>query len=220
MRRIMTVFSALALLLYFGCSNGGGEGGPLLASHNSVYAVNALSTDENISLYVGDEVPETVASYAKEPVIVEKATGIDNIVYYLVAGDTPYGRTLLEKNRTYFYAATDCNISTDTVYALAHKVETDTQINIVNTSSSAFSQSDINISVDGTQINGPSTDSCMITPVAVQSVKDQNITVSFPGGEIVSKLLPSDVSVDIVIYHTPPQEAGIILLPRLTPDAL
>ena len=55
------------------------------------------------------------------------------------------------------------------------------------------------------------------------STQDQNISVSFAGGSFsVWKTVPSDVntSVTIVIYGTPPvQEAAIILLPRLTPDA-
>ena len=219
MRQVTMFFSALALWVLTGCSDTDGLGGTsLLCSYNSVYAVNALSSDENITLYVGDEAPETVTPYAKEAVVVEKATGIDNIVNYRVSGVAAYGDILLEKNRTYFYAATDCNILTGA--ALDHKVESDTQITVVNTSDNALSSEDLNISIDGTQVNNEEIAACAVSPLAEQSVKDQNITVSFSGGEVVTRILPEAASVDIVIYRTPPQEAAIIMLPRLTPDAL
>jgi len=221
MRRIVIGFLALVVSIYFGCSDTDGLGDKfLLLSYNSVYAVNALSTDENITLHVGQELPETVTPYSQEPVVVEEAIGIGNIVYYLVTGGSAYGETPLEKNRTYFYAATDCSVPTATVYALAHRVETDTQITIVNTSSGPLLAADLNISVDGVQVNGSDIGACGVNAVALPSAKDQNITVSFSAGGTVSKRLPADISVDIVIYPTPPQEAAIILLPRLTPDAL
>ncbi|MGB6020043.1 MAG: hypothetical protein WBF77_10685 [Sulfurimonadaceae bacterium] len=219
MRRMMISFTAVILLVIVGCS---GSDGTLLVAYNSVYGINALSTDENISLYVGDEVISPVTPYDQNASIIVKAVGSNNIASYTVTGGSELGQTSLQNSRTYFYAATDCNISNVTIEALYHQVGTDTQINIVNTSSDAFTKDDINISVNGVQVNpGSSTTGCAITAVSTLSAKDQNISVSFAGGLFdVWKILPSDVSADIVIYGTPPQEAAIIPLPRLTSDAL
>ena len=222
MRRMMIGFIVIGLLLLIGCSSGGG--GTLSVAYNSVYGVNALNTDENISLYVGDEMIETVLPYDQNASIIEKAVGSDNIVYYSVGDTGDYGYETLQNSRTYFYAATDCNDSNDEVVDhLFHLVETDTQINIVNTSSNSFSTTDINISVDGVQVNGDVTAKCIVSPVTLSSAQDQNISVIFSGESFsVWKVLPSDtnVSVDIVIYQTPAQTAAIIPLPRLTSDAL
>ena len=224
MRRMMIGFTAIVLLVIIGCSGGGGgDGGPKVAAYNTVYGVNALSTDDNISLYVGDEVVETVTRYDQNASIIEKAVGSDNLAFYSKTNGSPYfGETSLQNSRTYFYAATDCNISNVTIEALYHQVETDTQINIVNTSSEILLEEDVNITVDGVQVNSADTEACAVTAVAELSAIDQNITVSFSDGESISRILPSDAntSVDVVIYSTLLQKAAIIPLPRLTPDAL
>ncbi len=223
MRRMMISFTAIVLLVIIGCSSdGSGGGGPKTAAYNSVYGVNALSTDENISLHVGDEVIEPVTPYDQNASIIEKAIGSNNIAYYTVTGGNDLGHTSLQSSRTYFYAATNCNDSSGRVEKLFHLVENDTQINIVNTSSEILLKVDVNITVDGVQVNSADTEACAVTAVAESSAIDQNITVSFSGGESISRILPSDAntSVDVIIYGTPPQEAAIIPLPRLTPDAL
>lgn len=219
MKQIIISITAFALLFIVGCSGGGGS--VWYTSYNSVYGVNALNTDENISLHVGDEVIDTVIRYDQNASIVEKAVGSNNHAYYSVGVTGDYGDTVLQINRTYFYAATDCNDSSGLEQrALYHMVETDTQFNIVNTSSDTFTSGDINISVDGVQINNTDTNACAVTAVGTSSAKDQNISVGFTSGFSVWKILPSDVSVDVVIYGTPSTEAAIIPLARLTPDAL
>ncbi|MEN8146844.1 MAG: hypothetical protein ABFR02_04420 [Campylobacterota bacterium] len=224
MRRIMMGFIAASLLLLLGCSSGGGSESLKTAAYNSVYGVNALSAGENISLYTGDQVIETVLPYDQNASIIEKAVGSDLVAAYKVTGGSEVGHTVLQSGKTYFYAATDCtDIGAVTQYALAHTVETDTQINIVNTSSDPFSTTDINISVDGVQVNNVDITECTVSPVALPSAQDQNISVRFSGGSFsVWKVLPPDanVSVDIVIYPTLSQTAAIIPLPRLTLDAL
>ena len=220
MRRMMIGFIATVVLVLVGCSSGGGS--TLAVAYNSVYGVNALSTNENISLYAGDQVIETVLPYDENASIIEKAVGSDITAYYMVTGGDTFGQTVLQSGMTYFYAATDCDDGAVTQYALAHTVETDTQINIVNTSSDVLLTADINISVNGVQVNVDDTVACSITAVDTLSEQDQNITVIFSGGETVSRVLSSDTntSVDIIIYQTPAQTAAIIPLPRLTLDAL
>lgn len=220
MKRIMFSLSVIVLLVIVGCSGGGG-GGSLLVAYNTVYGVNALSTDENISLYVGDEMIETVVRYDENASIIEKAVGSDNIAFYTASGGE-YGHTSLQNSRTYFYAATDCNDSLNiTQDTLTHIVETDIQINIVNTSSDIILPTDVNISIDGVKINTSDIDQCAITAVDESSTVDQNITVVFSGGGSINSVLPSDAttSVDIIIYNAPLQKAAIISLPRLTSDA-
>ena len=220
MQRRIVALTTIVLLGIIGCSSGGSSGG-ISEAYNAVYGVNAFSADENISLYVGDEVIETVMPYDQNASIVEKAVGSDNVVYYSVGTTGDYGYETLQNSRTYFYAATDCNDSIGKVDHLFHLVETDTQINIVNTSSDGFAAGDINISVDGVQVIIPDDIGvCGKTPVVMTSAKDQNISVSFLSGFTVSKVLPSDSSVNVVIYGNPPIEAAIIPLPRLTSDAL
>ncbi len=219
MKKSMISISTLIILLMSGCS-GGGVDTSLYAVYNSVYGVNALSTDENISLHVGDEVIETVIPYDQNASVIEKAVGSDNHAYYSVGVSGDYGDTVLQNSRTYFYAATDCNDTVGLQDHLYHMVETDTQLNIVNTSSAIFTDSDINISVDGVQMNGANTNACAVTSVITPTAIDQNISVRFGGVLSVWKVLPSDVSVDVVIYGTPPTEAAIISLPRLTPDSI
>ncbi|MDA3946798.1 MAG: hypothetical protein PF439_08985 [Helicobacteraceae bacterium] len=219
MKRMTIGLMAVVLLALLGCSGGGNS--TLLVAYNTVYGINALSTDENISLYVGNEVIAPVPPYDQNASVIVKAVGSNNIASYTVTGGNELGQTSLQNSKTYFYAATDCNVSNATIEALYHQVATDTQINIVNTSSKAFLTDDINISVDGVQVNPGSTTECVITAVSMLSAKDQNISVSFAGGSFaVWKILPSDISADIVIYGTPPIEAAIIPLPRLTSDAL
>lgn len=221
MRQVMIALTTVAVLVIVGCS-GGGASGPLLVVYSSVYGVNALSTDQNITLHVGAETIETVLPYEQNASVIEKAVGSDNLAYYNVGTSVDYGITLLENSRTYFYAATDCNDSLGVEQrALSHIVADDMQIMIVNTSSDPVLTTDINISVDGVQVNPGDTKECDVTSVATPSAKDQNISVIFSGGSpAVWKVLPADVSADIVVYGTPPQEAAIIPLPRLTTDAL
>ncbi len=222
MQRIIIALITIVLLVVLGCSGGGGGGGSFTAAYNTVYGVNALSTDENISLHVGDEIIATVVPYDQNTSIIEKAVGSDNVAFYTVTGGNELGHTSLQNSRTYFYAATDCNVSNVIIETLYHLVETDTQINIVNTSSEILREDDVNITVDGDQVNSVETGACAVTAVAKQSATDQNITVSFSGGESISVVLPSDAnaSVDVVIYSTSLQKAAILPLPRLSPDAL
>ena len=77
----------------------------------------------------------------------------------------------------------------------------------------------INISIDGTQINGDIIE-CAITSMLESSAKDQNISVSLGGSLVVWQILPADVSADIIIYDILSPNAAIITLPRLTSDAL
>ena len=222
MQRIMIAFTTVVLLVMIGCSSGGSSG-PLLVAYNTVYGVNAFSADENISLHVGDEVIETVVPYDQNASIIEKAVGSDNDAFYTTVSTGALGLTPLQHSRTYFYAATDCTDKDATQkYKLEHIVETDMQIKITNTSSDTVLENDINISISGMQINAD-IPACAITAMPDTSTQDQNISVSFADGSFsVWKTAPSDVntSVTIVVYGTPPQEAAIILLPRLTSDAL
>ena len=222
MRRMMIGFIAIVGLLLIGCSSGGGGESLKTVAYNSVYGVNALSPEENISLNVGAEVIETVLPYDQNASIIEKAVGSDISANYTVTGGDAYGQTLLQSSKTYFYAATNCTDGAVTQYVLAHTVETDTQINIVNTSSDILPTADVNISVNGVQVNVVDTAACGITAVDTLSEQDQNISVPFLGSETTSRLRPSDTntSVDIIIYQIPAQTAAIIPLPRLTLDAL
>ena len=221
MQRIMIAFTTVVLLVMIGCSSSSNSGG-ISVAYNAVYGVNAFSADENISLYVGDEVIETVLPYDQNASIIEKAVGNENVVFYTTVSSGALGHTPLQLSRTYFYAATDCTDKDATQkYELVHMVETDMQIKIANTSSDLVLRDDINISIGGTRIN-EDIPACVITPMLDASTQDQNISVSIDGSFSVWKIAPSDVntSVTIVIYGTAPQEAAIILLPRLTSDAL
>ena len=218
MRRTMIGFIAIVLLLLVGC--GGSGGGTLAVAYNSVYGVNALSTDENISLYVGDEVISPVMPYDENASIIAKAVGGNNIASYTVTGGSELGQTSLQNSRTYFYAATDCNVNTDA--ALYHMVENDTQINIVNTASIAISASDVNITLQSGGVGiyvDSATDACSIRVLPVNSLQGDTITVSFAGTSY-SYQISAQASIDIVIYDIAAENAAIIPLPRLTPDAL
>lgn len=218
MKQIIISISVFVVVFIVGC--GGSGSSTWYADYNSVYGVNALSTDENISLQVGEETIPTIQPYGQNASIVEKALGSNNTAFYTVTGGSSYGDVPLQRSKTYFYAAADCNDTSGVQEVLYHIVETDTQIKIVNTSSDIVISGDVNISVDGGQINDTDTNACTVVPTVVSSVKDQNISVSFGSGFSVWKVLPSNVSVDVVIYGTPPTAAAIIPLPRLTPDAL
>lgn len=215
--RWMIGLSAAVLMVIWGC---GGGGGPLLADYNTVYGVNAVNGDDNISLHAGDEVIETVTPYEENASVIEKALGRDILAYYSVGAAGDYGLETLVSDKTYFYAATDCNDSSAVTHRdLLHIVEDDTQIKIVNTSSTPLSAIDINISIDGNQING-NLNACSVTAMLETSAADQNISVAIGGSTILWKVLPAAVSADIIIYDAVQQKAAIVPLPRLTPDAI
>ncbi len=223
MRQVMIALTTVAVLVIVGCS-GGGASGPLLVVYSSVYGVNALSTDENITLHVGDETVETVLRYDQNASIIEKAVGSDNHAYYSVGSTADYGDTVLENSRTYFYAATDCNDSLGVEHrALYHMVDDDAQIKIINTTSTTIPEGNITISLSdgggGIVVESNATDACTFRTLPIGSMTGYTLAVDFAGTHY-SYPITVQSSIDIVIYDIADENATIVPLPRLTTDAL
>ncbi len=221
MIRMMIAITAVVLLAILSCS--GGIDAPVRVAYNSVYGVNALSTDENITLHVGDEMIETVVRYDQNASLIEKAVGSDNHAYYSVGMSGDYGDTVLESSRTYFYTATDCNDSLGIEQrTLSHIVDDDVKIKIINTTSTIIPEGNVTISLSGgggVVVDSGATEACALRTLPINSIVGDTLTVDFAGTHYTYPITVQS-SIDIVIYDIADENATIIPLPRLTTDAL